>query len=223
MAKLKVYYDGWLALPAALRHKLDLGTDAVLEAELVDGIIVLQPAARTKSSTQPAPEPQTSQPPADVAAAAPSTLVSAPAKRKPGRPRKVPAGEQLELVSGGMPNDVPLPAEHEPEPRPETHVAEPLASITALKRPRGRPRKAAMTEETDPASLASEAGSELRRKLVLPTAIHQQGPVRGRRATRPTSGAGHEREERRPFARVEVRKLGTGRGHNKPRRLPSQP
>ena len=48
MTKLKLYYAGWLALPAALRQKLDLGTDAVLEAELVDGTIVLRPVVKAK-------------------------------------------------------------------------------------------------------------------------------------------------------------------------------
>ena len=85
-------------------------------------------------------------------------------------------------------------------------------------------RKGTVTEEIEPASLASEdARSELRRKVVLPSAIHEHGAVRGRRATRSVSGTGHEREERRPFRQVEVRKLALGRGHNRPRGLSSRP
>jgi hypothetical protein len=38
-----------------------------------------------------------------------------------------------------------------------------------------------------------------------------------RRPARVTFDTGYEREERRPFRDVEVRKLGPGRGHNRPR------
>jgi bifunctional DNA-binding transcriptional regulator/antitoxin component of YhaV-PrlF toxin-antitoxin module len=47
---LKLHYEGWLALPATFRQKLGLSKDAVLEAELVGGTIVLRPAARLKAS-----------------------------------------------------------------------------------------------------------------------------------------------------------------------------
>jgi hypothetical protein len=38
-----------------------------------------------------------------------------------------------------------------------------------------------------------------------------------RRPARVTFDTGYEREERRPFRQVEVRKLGPGRGHNRSR------
>src|SRR3954454_13301982 len=57
---LKLHYDGWLALPAALRQKLGLDKGAELELELVDGAIVLRPsdegrgpAIRREEPTQP--------------------------------------------------------------------------------------------------------------------------------------------------------------------------
>ena len=46
MTTLKLHYDGWLALPAALRRKLGLGNGAALEIELVDGTIVLRPSSQ---------------------------------------------------------------------------------------------------------------------------------------------------------------------------------
>ena len=41
MPTLKLHYDGWLALPAAFRQALGLSSGDRLEAELVDGALVL--------------------------------------------------------------------------------------------------------------------------------------------------------------------------------------
>src|SRR6187397_3005363 len=43
LATLKLHYDGWLTLPAGLRQMLDLKTGDRLQADLVDGTIVLRP------------------------------------------------------------------------------------------------------------------------------------------------------------------------------------
>src|SRR3712207_9132722 len=51
MPTLKLHHEGWVSLPPALRRKLDLGSGARLEADLVDGAIVLRPAA--KAGRQP--------------------------------------------------------------------------------------------------------------------------------------------------------------------------
>src|SRR3954447_369279 len=48
---LKLHYDGWLALPAALRRKLGLDEGAALEVELVDGTIVLRPSGERRGVT----------------------------------------------------------------------------------------------------------------------------------------------------------------------------
>ena len=39
MTVVRILDDGWLALPGAFRRTLGLGTNAMLEAELVDGTI----------------------------------------------------------------------------------------------------------------------------------------------------------------------------------------
>ena len=52
MATLKLHYDGWLVLPTGLRQKLGLKSGDRIDAELVDGSLVLRPAANTRS---PAP------------------------------------------------------------------------------------------------------------------------------------------------------------------------
>lgn len=221
MTKLKLYYDGWLVLPPSLRRQLDLSTGAVLEAELIDGTIVLRPRAVAQGVTATAPEQEASEP--HTPGALPAPELAAPTKRKPGRPRKVPVGEQLQLMPSGMQGDALRLTQHEPELKPETSVAEPSAPMAKARRPRGRPRKVAVAPEIEPASLADiDAHSELRRKVMLPSAIHEHGPVRGRRSGRAVPSSGYEREERRPFARVEVRKLGPGRGHNRPRGSQSQ-
>ena len=224
VTKLKLYYDGWLALPADLRRTLNLGHDAVLEAELVDGTIVLRPAAKSQGKIKSAPEPHAGKPPALEMLSVSGGPTTAPEKRKPGRPRKAPADEQLKLGADSLPSEtVPL-ADNEPERRPEAYGAEQSTPATTSRRPRGRPRRVATIPDSEPASLVSVGtGSELRRKVVLPSALHEHGPVRGRRSVRAIPSTGHEREERRPFRQVEVRKLGPGRGHNRPRGSQLQP
>ena len=43
MPKVRLNYDGWLALPAAARRALGVDTGDQLEVEVVDGRIVLRP------------------------------------------------------------------------------------------------------------------------------------------------------------------------------------
>src|SRR3954451_20732668 len=94
MPKVRLSYDGWLALPAAVRKKLGLSTGHQLE--LVAGAIVLRPAG--VAGPVPA-EPVAMRPPVEVTP--PELPVAAtpepgPApKRGPGRPRKVPVAVAL--------------------------------------------------------------------------------------------------------------------------------
>ncbi len=55
MARVKVHYEGWVALPANFRRSLGLEAGGELEAEMVNGTIVLRPArgAEAKGSTRP--------------------------------------------------------------------------------------------------------------------------------------------------------------------------
>ena len=96
MPKVRLSYDGWLALPATVRKKLGLSTGYQLELELANGAIVLRPAGVAVPAPEepPAtPAPVEALPPAPPSMAAPEP---APAlKRGPGRPRKVPAAVAL--------------------------------------------------------------------------------------------------------------------------------
>ena len=93
MPKVRLSYDGWVALPAAVRQKLGLSTGYQLELELVGGAIVLRPAG----ATGPVPtEPAATLPPVETPPPVEATPEPVPApKRGPGRPRKVPVAVAL--------------------------------------------------------------------------------------------------------------------------------
>jgi hypothetical protein len=91
MPKVRLSYDGWLALPAAVRRKLGRSTGYQLELELVGGAIVLRPAGA--ASPAPAELPAT-RPPVEAPVVSTPPPVPAP-KRGPGRPRKVPVAVAL--------------------------------------------------------------------------------------------------------------------------------
>ena len=88
MPTLKLHYEGWVSLPAVLRQQLSLNSGDRLDVDLVDGTIVLRPAATTK---RPAPREDQAAVIDSPAPDVPETLTltdAMPAGRKPGRPRK---------------------------------------------------------------------------------------------------------------------------------------
>jgi bifunctional DNA-binding transcriptional regulator/antitoxin component of YhaV-PrlF toxin-antitoxin module len=185
---LKLHYDGWLALPADLRRKLGLGDGAELEIEIVEGTVVLRPSDEGRGSAAGRGRKAT-EPPVDLASSAPpSPRAETPAAREGDRARQ------------------------EPDPTPTDQASRP-------KRPRGRPRKAEAGPA--PAPLPGPAPLwELRRKVDRPVVTAGgDDPAPDRRPVRLARERvhGHEPEERRPFRNVEVRKLGPGRGHDRPR------
>lgn len=177
---------------------LDLKTGDRLQAELVGGAIVLRPTPAKGALA--APEPVAEMPGGVIAAAAATT--AAPVKRPRGRPRKVQADPSHAGLLPGL--EMPLAA---PRRKP------------------GRPRKARPEEAAlEPAPEAPMPGEEpvvwkLLPKAALPEAspnpVPEAPPPRRREPT--WTGGGAEREERRPFRNVEVRKLGPGRQHNRSR------
>ena len=199
MATLKLHYDGWLVLPIGLRRALELESGDRLNAELVDGAIVLRPTKGKRPATRPGKVAELT-----AAVSVSTSLPEAPAvaKRPRGRPRKVQvAPAQAELLLA--PAEAPLPS---------------------LKRKPGRPRKVATAElaiavEPEPGSPVAEGGVwKLRPKAELPVIAPEPVALPPRRAEPSRTGGGYEREERRPFRNVEVRKLGPGRRHNRPQR-----
>ena len=185
MPTLKLHYDGWLALPAGLRQKLGLNSGDRVEAELVDGGLVLRPVARTRS---PAPARAPAGPPAVSAAKTlPLAPDAAPARRKPGRPRKVAA------VVG---ENAAAPKKMRGRPRKSALAREPdtAASPRVVLGPPKLLRKADLEARTTPPNTPAPA--------IRP-------------ATRIRPDRGSQPVERRPFRNVEIRPLGPGRGHSK--------
>jgi bifunctional DNA-binding transcriptional regulator/antitoxin component of YhaV-PrlF toxin-antitoxin module len=89
MPKVRMNYDGWLALPAAMRQKLGVDTGNELEVEVVDGRIVLRPLKSAVAAESPAVD-ELPPPPMQLEPAPPVAAKSG-VKRGPGRPRKTAA------------------------------------------------------------------------------------------------------------------------------------
>ena len=136
MSTLKLHYDGWLVLPAGLRRALELESGDRLEAELVDGAIVLRPAKGKRPATRPEKVAEL-----PVAVSVPTSLPEAPAvaKRPRGRPRKVPvAPAQAELLLA--PAEAPLPSLKRKPGRPRKVVTAELAAVASRSQDRRLPR-----------------------------------------------------------------------------------
>jgi hypothetical protein len=146
MPTLKLHYDGWITLPASLRTSLGLQSGDRLEADLVDGAIVLRcragarpsgPAATPAASAEPS---GSSMPPGNAALAkrgpgrprkralADDAATPVVPRRGPGRPRRLPPPEPAfpasPLAALG-PAKLLKRAELEVKPAPENEVASP--------------------------------------------------------------------------------------------------
>jgi antitoxin component of MazEF toxin-antitoxin module len=188
MAMLRLHYDGWLALPADLRRKLGLTSGDRLEAELAQGAIVLRPAAKGRRPERQDEEAAIEPSIADDAVARAGAV---PARRKPGRPRKA-------ADAGGL---APTPASKKARGRPPKTGPAPVPGSNALP-----------PVSVGPAKLLKKADLQAKATPAEPAAPPAGTTGWAKRDT------GSRFEERRPFRHVEVRKLGPGRGHNKPRR-----
>ena len=101
--------------------------------------------------------------------------------------------------------------------RPRKNAVAELAPAAPKKR--GRPRKvvAVAEPEADADPLTSREPWILRKKSDQPPSAPTMGePSPPARGPEMRHDAGFSFEERRPFRQVEVRKLGPGRGHNRP-------
>lgn len=86
MSKIRLMYDGWLALPEAMRRRLGVATGDQLEVELIERAVILRPIGRAGAALPPPAESATAMP----AEAEPAAAVtpSEPVRRGRGRPRK---------------------------------------------------------------------------------------------------------------------------------------
>jgi antitoxin component of MazEF toxin-antitoxin module len=99
MATLKVHHQGWLALPERFCRQLGIDSGGTVEAELVDGTVVLRPAKRlAKAATGATATAAAAAVPAPSALAAQvqdteQPAAAPPAPKRRGRPPKArPAG-----------------------------------------------------------------------------------------------------------------------------------
>ncbi len=100
MTRLKVHHQGWLSLPERFRQKLGVASGGEIEAELVDGTIVLRPSKGSAKAIEEgiAPEAELATPVPSVLAAEaqePEQHAAAPeappAPKRRGRPPKARA------------------------------------------------------------------------------------------------------------------------------------
>ena len=190
MPTLKLHYEGWVSLPAVLRQQLGLNSGDRLDVDLVDGTIVLRPAATTK---RPAPREDQAAVIDSPAPDAPETQTltdAMPARRKPGRPRKHDAAAEVVAPTPKRPRGRPR-AMRVPEPEPA-----PVRAVNSA------PWKLRRKEDLQPQGAS-----------VQHAALPSPHPDRAR------SEVASPAEERRPFRNVEVRKLGPGRRHNRPQAI----
>ena len=185
MPTLKLHYDGWVALPAAVRQQLGLNSGDKLDVALVDGTIVLRLAAKATRPVQSVDQEEAVDPPAPDAIGNAARPDVAPTRRGPGRPRKHQAGA-----------DAASPAPKRPRGRPK-RIAAPAAELPP-----------APTVSNEPWKLRRKADLQQQVARAEPAPLPSPLPYRTR------SEAGSPAEERRPFRNVEVRKLGPRRRHN---------
>lgn len=98
MPKVRLNYDGWLALPETVRRALGVGTGDQLDLEVVGRAAILRPTGRAGAAASATEETaQSPLPPAALQAEAatpeaePGPAATPAVKRGPGRPRKNPA------------------------------------------------------------------------------------------------------------------------------------
>ena len=104
MSTERLNYDGWLALPATVRHRLGLITGDRLDLELVDGVITLRPRRADTLPERPAAEPVATGAPELPAATAP---VRKGATARPGK-SPLPVIPPALKARGGKRKEVPV-------------------------------------------------------------------------------------------------------------------
>jgi hypothetical protein len=172
---------------SGLCRRLGLKTGDRLEAELVDGAMLLRPVSTADRPIE-ASATELDAPAADSPQTLPLVGAAEPARRKPGRLRKNAPAEPAPAPTVRKARGGPRTAAARPDPSP---VIRPVAGIGPAKLLKKADLPAAVppAPELAPATPRPERVSSDDRSFV----------------------------ERRPFRQVEVRKLGPGRGHNRVR------
>ncbi len=93
MPRLKIHFDGWLSLPPHFRQQLGLHSGDEVEAELVDGTIVLRPAKAVQEgmsaeATEAVPAPSVLAAEVQDTEQPATTSETPPTRKRRGRPPK---------------------------------------------------------------------------------------------------------------------------------------
>jgi bifunctional DNA-binding transcriptional regulator/antitoxin component of YhaV-PrlF toxin-antitoxin module len=133
MPHVKMHFDGWIALPEAVRRKLHLATGAELEAELVgDGVMLRRaPAREAKTPARPATDRKDGD---SAASGSPTAAAEPPPAAAKERKRAAAGGE---AAGAERRADAPAAAPRAAPTRSRLRAA-------LLPVPRTRGRKAAM-------------------------------------------------------------------------------
>ncbi len=185
MPTLKLHYDGWLALPAALRLALGLTSGDRVEAELVDGALVLRPVVKARSS---APRDAAANASAGADPEGPASG-AIPASRKRGRPRKT-QDEGGQIITSSGARGRPRASTHQPA---SERAGPPLVSLGPPK----LVKKADLEAKAAPVDPATPAGG-LAPRMTRPDRIFQpveRRPFRNVEVRPLGPGRGHNRRQ----------------------------
>lgn len=113
MAIVKLHFDGWLALPAAVRSRLDLRTGDTFSVEVMDDRIVLQLRTDDEIEVEEKPAAKVEPKPAKQAEAKPvKQAKAAPPPPAPPEPVEPPARKRMAKktsdAAGSAPSLFPL-------------------------------------------------------------------------------------------------------------------
>ena len=170
---LKLHYDGWLALPPAFRRALGSGTGDLLEAELVDGAIVLRPVAKGARQTKAAMASGPEQAAIEDRAGDPAPAT----RRKLGRPRKAATAEQHAPA-------LELEAEDKSAPLTEEAVRSELRRKQSPPAP-DLEQAWAPVRDPRPERRGHDAGTEREKRPFRQVEVRKLGPGRGHTRGRP--------------------------------------
>ena len=167
MLTLKLRYDGWLALPTDVRRRLGLETGDRLKAEFLDGAVVLRPVG--KAGRLPPPG------------------AAAPARRKPGRPRKAAAADASPDPIEERPRGRPRRARPAAEPSPRAIVdLGPARLVRKAELPSAAPAAEEHAPEMpDRERPRGDSRAFVERRPFRHVEVRKLGPGRGRARPRP--------------------------------------
>lgn len=192
MPTLKLHYDGWIALPAGIRRALGLNSGDRLEADLVDGALVLRSASSARGTRARA---ASGEPAAASEPSPPDTLLLVDPVAETGN-SSAKAGKVADSHAAPAPKrrGRPPKAKAAVPPRPASHAPVGIGPAKLIKK--GELASSATLPEAPPAPASrirpDRMAQSVERRPFRNVEIRPLGPGRGHNASRrlrPGSGA----------------------------------